>query len=83
MKLKSKLRMQLEKSRPLSVEIETFGTEKIEKEEILNIVNRNFDFSVKNIIDELNLKNVKYTKYTNYGHYGKDDCPWERIIELK
>lgn len=70
-------------SKPVSLWVETFGTNKVSEEEIYDIVNRNFDFSVKNIIEELDLKRPIYRQTTNFGHFGHDGDSWERIIDLK
>ena len=69
--------------RPLSIKIDTFNTSKYSNKELLDIVNENFDFSVKNIIEELDLRKPIYATTTNYGHFGKPYLPWEKIKELK
>ena len=68
-------------SKPVSLFIETFGTEKKPIEDIYKYVNDNFDFSVSNIINELNLLNTSYYPVAAYGHFGRTDIdlPWERI----
>jgi len=71
------------KSQPISIMIETFGTGHKSDEEILEIVKRNFDFSVSNIIKELDLKKPIYRPLAAYGHFGRDGYNWENIIELK
>ena len=70
---------------PISVFIETFNTEKVPLEEIYNFVEKNFNFSVGNIIKELDLLNIKYYDLAAYGHFGRDDLdlPWEKIKEIK
>ncbi|MEG0177193.1 methionine adenosyltransferase [Anaerorhabdus sp.] len=68
---------------PVSINIDAFGTSKYTNEELLEIVNRNFDFSVSNIINELDLRKPIYTQTTNYGHFGKPYLPWEQIKEVK
>ena len=68
---------------PISVYINTYGTSSLSDEELMEIINRNFDFSVGNMIRELDLCKPIYTKTTNYGHFGKDDLPWEQIKDLK
>ncbi|MEF9967964.1 MAG: methionine adenosyltransferase [Longicatena sp.] len=68
---------------PVSINIDAFGTSKYTNEELLEIVNRNFDFSVSNIINELDLRRPIYTQTTNYGHFGKPYLPWEQIKEVK
>jgi S-adenosylmethionine synthetase len=52
-------------------------------DELIDIINKNFDFSVSNIIKELDLRKPIYTKTTNYGHFGKPYLPWEQVHKLK
>lgn len=66
-------------SRPISVDIETFGTEKQPLEEIYKYVKNNFDFSPANIIAELDLLKPIYRQTACYGHFGRDDFSWEKI----
>ena len=69
------------KNKPISINIETFNTNKIPLEEIYNFVNTNFDFSVNNIIKELQLQKPIYYNIASYGHFGRTDLelPWEKI----
>lgn len=67
---------------PLSLFIETFGTNKIPEEEILQIINKKFDLTPNGIINYLKLKEPIYSQTTNYGHFGKAKMPWEQIIKL-
>lgn len=67
---------------PTSLCIDTFGTEKIELDLIYKLVKANFDFSVSNIIKELDLLKPIYKQTTNYGHFGKDEMSWEQIKSL-
>ena len=68
---------------PMSVYVQTFGTNTIPEEEIIEIINKNFDLTPKGIINYLDLQTPIYTKTTNYGHMGKAELPWEKIVELK
>ena len=70
---------------PLSVYINTFNTEKKTVEEIAQIVDRNFNFAVGNIIKELDLLRPIYRKTCNFGHFGREEqeFTWEKIIHLK
>lgn len=70
-------------SSPIGISINTFKTNTIPETKILEIINTIFDFSPKNIIKELNLKNVKYTDTTLYSHFGKKNLPWEQINKVK
>ena len=70
-------------SKPISIEVETFGTNKVSSEEIMEFINRNFDFTVKNIIKELDLLQPIYKNTACYGHFGREDFPWEKIKNIK
>lgn len=69
-------------ARPISIFVDTFGTESISNEEIIDKINDNFDLTPKGIIDYLDLQKPIYKLTTNYGHFGKDELPWERIIKF-
>jgi S-adenosylmethionine synthetase len=64
---------------PVSVHIETFGTEKTSVAKITRAVNRVFNFQPAEIVAQLNLLRPIYSKTTNYGHFGKSDkdLTWE------
>lgn len=64
---------------PLSIDIDTFGTEKVTKEEIYEFVNKNFDFSVGNMIEELDLLKPIFKDTACYGHFGNENFSWEKI----
>lgn len=63
---------------PISILIETFGTNKTELSEIEEYVNDNFNFSVDNIIKELDLRKPIYYDLAAYGHFGRDGYSWEK-----
>ncbi len=67
-------------ARPVSINVETFGTGKIESEKIARLIYDNFDLRPGAIIRDLNLRHTKFRKNTNYGHFGRDDLDltWER-----
>ncbi len=67
---------------PISIFINTFGTNTIPDEEIIKKIKTKFDLTPNGIIDYLKLREPIFTKTTNYGHFGKNDLPWEKIIEL-
>lgn len=69
-------------SEPLSLYINCFGTNVVPEQEILQIINNNFDLTPKGIIDYLGLKQPIYRQTTNYGHFGKDILAWEKIIKI-
>ncbi|MEA5078556.1 MAG: methionine adenosyltransferase [Anaerolineaceae bacterium] len=64
---------------PLSINVETFGTGKIEDEKIARIIADNFDLRPGAIIRDLDLRKPIYQKTAAYGHFGRDDVKftWE------
>ena len=66
-------------SDPISIYIECFGTHKAPMKEIEKYVNKNFNFSVSNIIKELNLLRPIYKNTASFGHFGRKEFPWEKI----
>ena len=67
---------------PLSIYVNTFGTNKIEEEKIINKIKEKFDLTPNGIIKYLDLQKPIFAKTTNYGHLGKDYLPWEKIIKM-
>lgn len=66
-------------ARPVSILVDTFGTGKIDEEQIVNLVEGNFELRPAGIIDMLNLRHPIYRQTAAYGHFGRDDIdlPWE------
>jgi len=73
-------------SRPVSIQVETFGTGKISDEQIAKLIDRHFDFRLAGIIKQFNLRYLPliikggfYRKLAAYGHVGRMDIglPWE------
>jgi len=67
-------------AKPLSTYVDTFGTNKIPEDEIINLIKENFGLKPAEIISHLKLKRPIYRKTTNYGHFGRDDpdFTWEQ-----
>jgi S-adenosylmethionine synthetase len=67
-------------SHPLSVNVETFGTGKIEDARIADLLWEHFDLRPGAIIRDLDLRKPIYRKTASYGHFGRDDVefPWEK-----
>ncbi len=67
-------------ARPLSVNVETFGTGRIPDEKIAELILEHFDLRPGAIIRDLNLRRPIYRPTAAYGHFGRDDLdlPWER-----
>ena len=69
-------------AKPVSIYVNTFGTNKIPEESIADKIYEKFDLTPRGIINYLNLRTPIYKLTTNYGHFGKKNLPWEKIIEL-
>jgi len=67
-------------ARPLSLLVETFGTEKIAKPAIVELVTENFDLRPGAILRDLDLRRPIYQQTAAYGHFGRtgDSFTWER-----
>ena len=69
-------------AKPVSVYVNTYGTNTIPEEEIIKKITKTFDLTPRGIIKYLGLQNPIYTKTTNYGHFGKENLPWENIVRF-
>ncbi len=70
---------------PVSVHVDTFGTNTVPEAKITRAINRVFNFQPAAIIEQLNLRRPIYSKTTNYGHFGKNDkdLTWEATNKVK
>jgi len=73
-------------SRPVSIQVETFGTGKVSEDKIVELLNDHFDFRLAGILKQFNLRYLPlilkggfYRKLAAYGHMGRMDIglPWE------
>lgn len=67
-------------AQPVSVHIDTFGTEQRATKEIEARVKKTFDLSPAGIIFFLNLRQPIYQKTATYGHFGRDDVSREKVL---
>lgn len=70
-------------SKPVSLYINTYNTNKIPEDKILEIINKVFNFEPQNIINELELSKPIYHLTTCFGHFGKDNLPWEKLDKVE
>ncbi|MCL8212983.1 methionine adenosyltransferase [Mesoplasma whartonense] len=68
---------------PVSIAIESFGTQKVNDEVILAAINQFFDFSVGGMIETLKLREPIFKKTSTYGHFGKNELPWEQLDKVE
>lgn len=72
-------------ARPLSIFVDTFGTGKISDENLIKIVEKNFDLRPGAIIRDLDLLRPIYKQCAAYGHFGRTDIdlPWEKTDKVE
>lgn len=70
-------------AKPVSINVNTFGTSKIEESKILELIDNVFDFRPANIIKELGLRAPIYSKTAAYGHFGHNEYNWEKLNKLE
>lgn len=63
---------------PTSIMVETFGTEKVAQEIIIEAVRQHFDLRPYGLQEMLNLLQPIYKKTAAYGHFGREEFPWEK-----
>lgn len=72
-------------AKPVSIEVETFGTGKISDDKIVEIVEKVFDLRPGAIIRDLDLRRPIYKQTAAYGHFGRLDVnlPWEQLNKVE
>lgn len=67
-------------AKPLSINVETFGTSDYSSQELVDLIEDNFDLRPGAIIRDLNLRRPIYRATAAYGHFGRTDidAPWEK-----
>ena len=70
--------------KPVSVHVDTFGTNAVSEAKIIRAVKKVFSFKPADIIKQLNLLRPIYLHTTNYGHFGKihKDITWEKVDKV-
>jgi S-adenosylmethionine synthetase len=65
---------------PVSIRVDTFGTNKIPEDKIIDLVKKNFDLRPAAIIKNLDLRRPIFKKTAAYGHFGRndEDFTWEK-----
>lgn len=72
-------------AKPVSIMVDTFGTNKIDNEKIEQAISENFDLRPAAIIEKFNLRRPIYQQLAAYGHFGRDDLdlPWEKTDKVE
>ena len=66
-------------TKPMSISIDCFNTNKVDEKEIIKAIMDNFDLSPIGIIEKLDLTKPQYFKTASYGHFGNSEFNWEQL----
>lgn len=71
-------------AQPTSINVDTFGTGKLDSGKLVEIVRENFDLRPAGIIKMLDLRRPIYKQTAAYGHFGRNDLdlPWEKLDKV-
>ena len=72
-------------AQPTSINVNTFGTGKVDEEKIVEIIRKHFDLRPAGIIRMLDLRRPIYKATSAYGHFGRTDVelPWEKLDKVE
>lgn len=72
-------------SKPVSINVKTFGTGTISEERLVQVIGQVFDLRPKAIIQQLDLLRPIYHKTAAYGHFGRElpEFTWERTDKIE
>jgi S-adenosylmethionine synthetase len=84
-KLEIELAYAIGVARPVSIEVDTFGTGKIKDDKIVEIVEKVFDLRPAAIIRDLDLRKPVFKQTAAYGHFGRNDLDltWEKLNKVE
>ena len=88
-KLANKCEIQLSyfigSNKPSSILIDTFNTSELSDDELIKIINNNWDLSPNGIINKFELRKPIYKQLASYGHMGRTDLniSFEKVTEIK
>ena len=72
-------------AQPVSIAVDTFGTNHVPEDKIIEVIRKEFRLTPKGIIETLNLRRPIYQKTAAYGHFGRTDIelPWEQLDKVE
>lgn len=71
-------------AKPVSIDVDTFGTGVVSDDKIVEVVQKIFDLRPAAIIRDLDLRRPIYKQVAAYGHFGRNDLdlPWEKLNKV-
>lgn len=72
-------------AQPVSIAVDTFGTNHVPEDKIIEVIRKEFRLTPKGIIETLNLRRPIYQQTAAYGHFGRTDIelPWEQLDKVE
>ena len=72
-------------AQPVSIAVDTFGTNHVPEDKIIEVIRKEFRLTPKGIIETLNLRRPIYQQTAAYGHFGRTDIelPWEQLNKVE
>ena len=72
-------------AQPVSIAVDTFGTNHVPEDQIIEVIRKEFRLTPKGIIETLNLRRPIYQQTAAYGHFGRTDIelPWEQLDKVE
>ncbi len=67
------------RAKPVSIDVNSYGTGKLSDEQLANIVSTEFDLRPRAIIEKFDLQRPIYQATASYGHFGRDEFVWEKL----
>lgn len=64
---------------PVSINVNTYGTGKVDNIQLAKAIHQTFDLTPAGIISRFDLKRPIYSKTAAYGHFGREEFPWEKL----
>ena len=71
------------RSKPVSIDVNTFGTGKVSDAVLSQIISDEFDLRPRAIITKFNLQQPIYKATASYGHFGRNEFAWEQLDKVK
>ena len=71
------------RSKPVSIDVNTYGTGKISDAALSEIISEEFDLRPRAIITKFHMQEPIYKATASYGHFGRNEFAWEQLDKVK
>ena len=70
------------RSKPVSIDVNTYGTGKVSDAVLSQIIGEEFDLRPRAIIEKFQLQRPIYLATASYGHFGREEFAWEQLDKV-